>query len=154
VSDFQIELAAPMHGWMRVLMQSGTDVLEGNASYISDCVTELVYAALETTESRAPRDVHFFEEPDAYRMRITGSGTTVQLTVTHHNKYPPLNNDPAATIALAVQLPRSALATALWSAVNRLVTSHGIPAIEAGWQRPFPAKEFAQLGERVTRARS
>lgn len=157
MSHVWIELAAPAHGWMRVDIHHFFDDVvanASNASYVSDCLADLVSAALEITESRAPRDVHFSEEPGVFRLRITGAGTTVQLTVTHHLKYPPLNNDPSATVALAAQLPRTALATAIWTAVNKLVASHGIPAIEAGWQRPFPAKEFAQLGERVARAGS
>lgn len=157
MSDVRFELAAPKHGWMRVVISHYFDDVvanASNASNVSDCLGDLVSAALEITESRAPRDVYFSEEPGVFRLRITCTGATVQLTVTHHRSYPPLDNDPAATVALDAQLPRTELATAIWTAVSKLVTSHGIPAIEAGWQRPFPAKELAQLGERVSPARS
>lgn len=150
MTDLAIELAPPLHGWMKVRLLRGTDVLESTASYASDCITDLVYAALEITESRTPRDVHFVEEPASYRLRVTGDGATVQLTVTAHRYFPPKNNTDA-TVAFAAELPRTACAQAMWNAVNQLVSTIGTAGIEAGWQRPFPAKEFAQLSDSVGR---
>jgi len=49
----------------------------------------------------------------------------------------------AAAVAPAVA------ARAIWSALRRLEGAIGRERIEAGWKCAFPAKEFAQLGERL-----
>lgn len=147
--EIQIELAEPKHGWMQVRVQVGSDEWQGLASYVADCVTDLVYAALELTESREARDVIFFEEPAACRFAVTGTGDIVQVTMTQHPDLAPRPNARNGEVVLSAAVPRMSVAKAIWSALHHLEVTCGLQRVEDGWQKPFPAKEFAQLTARV-----
>lgn len=148
-AEIRIELGEPNHGWMAVRFRVGADEWQCHASYVFDCVTDLVYAALELTESREARPVIFFEEPSACRLSITGLGDVVHVTITKHQDVQPTPNAHNGTIVLSVAVSRASLTKAIWSAVHQLEVTTGTQRFEAEWRTPFPAKELAQLRERI-----
>lgn len=134
---------------MHVRLQIGADEWECEASYIFDCVTALVYAALELTESREARAVIFFEEPGAGRLAMTGDGDMVQVTLTTHRDTSPRPNARNGEVVMSAAVSRTVVTKAIWSAVHQLEVTSGLQRIEAEWRTAFPVKELAQLAARV-----
>jgi len=132
-----------------VIIRIGSDEIQCFASYIVDSLTDFVYAALELMELRPPRPVVLFEEPTAIRVSLVGDGDRVDVRITHHPDLAAAGSDRLGTVSLSGTVGRVALAGAIWSALRRLEAAVD-ERTESEWRRPFPTKELAQLGKRLT----
>jgi hypothetical protein len=142
-------LGEPVHGWVLISIRVGAEVVECHASYIVDSLTDLVYAALEITERRPIRPVIVFEEPGAIRISLVSTEQLVRVSITRHRDLASARNDRNGTQLLSTSVESIRLARAIWSAMRRLEGALSRDLIEAAWHNPFPAKEVAQLGERL-----
>ena len=149
MADVRLDMGEPMHGWMSIAVRIGADEWAARASYVVDSVADLVYAALELAELRPARPIILLEEPAAYRMSFLDEGARVRVTITRHPDLATAQHDRRGTLAMTASVERMAIARAIWSAMRRLEGAIGRAQIESGWQRPFPASEIAQLGQRL-----
>jgi len=72
--------------------------------------------------------------------------------VNRSGKYDNVRRTPPAgsgTVVLAAAVERDALAWAIAAALEHLVAAHGVERIEVAWRASFPAKELAQLTQRL-----
>src|SRR5678815_17548 len=145
MADVRFDLSEPSGGWMPVNMRIGGDEIRSAAAYVVDCLTDLVYAALELLERRPVRPILLFEEPEATRLSFVGDRDVIEVAITRHPDLAAAQSVRNGTTLLATSMERIALARAIWSAVRRLEGAIGRDGIEAGWSHRFPAKEIAQL---------
>jgi len=150
MSDVRVDVASPQHGWLPITIRVDDEAVECQASHIVDTLKDLVYAALELTERRAPRPIIIFEEPGAIRVSLVGSEQLVALTITRHRDLASAQNDQNGASMLSSSVERIGLARAIWSGMRRLERTVSREQIEAAWHNAFPAKEIAQLGERLS----
>lgn len=150
MASVRLDLGTPEHGWLPLTLSIGGGVIECRASYVADTLADLAYCALDLLEGRPARAVIFFEEPDATRVGFDElPGDMISVTVTRHRDLLQASNASRGTPVMASTASREEIARAIWSGMRRLEGGIGIAGIEAGWQRPYPAKEVAQLGERL-----
>src|SRR4051812_47030920 len=116
MSDVRLEFGEPRHGWIKVSLRFGADEVQSTASYVADCMTDFVYAALELVERQAARPIIMFEEPAAIRVSFTGAGDMVAVEVTRHRDLGAAQNSREGSAMLAASVERIPLARAVWSA--------------------------------------
>lgn len=146
MSDVRFDLSEPSSGWMPISVRIGSDEIRCSASHIVDCLTDLVYAALELLEHRPVRPIILFEEPEATRLSFVGDRDLIVVTITRHPDLGAAQSARSGTALVETSVARMPLVRAIWSAVRRLEGAIDRDHIEAAWRNPFPAKEITQLG--------
>jgi hypothetical protein len=145
----RVDLASPEHGWMQITVRVDDQEVAMRASYLVDTITELAYAALDLIEQRPTRAVLVYGEPATHRVRLDGDGDEARLTISLHRDLEPARGAEPGEVRLIAQLPRVAIARAIWSGLRRIEGELGREVIERAMQTRWPVAVIAQLGERV-----
>ena len=149
MAEVRIELEAPAHGWIAVTLVTDAASWRCVASSVLEGLTDLVSAALELVERLPARSVVLHEEPAATRLAFVTAGDRVQVNVTHHDDHRDAMLGKPGTAVLTASCDRLDLARVIWRGFRRLQGAVDAAAIAAGWPATFPAREVAQLGERL-----
>jgi hypothetical protein len=136
----------PRAGWIRMLVISGSDRIEFDASYTPrDSLGELAIALLALLQSDAEAAITFNSEPEVTVLKLRPSSDQVELMLERYSGH--RRDEDAATLLLQRRVPKRQAVLAFLRPLRTLRRMCSPVVYERAWGHVYPARALEQIEE-------
>jgi hypothetical protein len=131
------------HGWMVMKLANDSDADNDGAtitaSYLSDCLADLLRATASLVNGASEATVMFCEEPGEYRCNLHTEGARLNIAILWFKETFTRAPDEAGEQVYVTECRLASFAGAVLSATQKLLETHGIDGYRDVWgDHDFP----------------
>jgi hypothetical protein len=139
------------HGWADAEVSDELAHVSIEASYISDCLDDLLYAVWRTTQGDVETRCSCQDEPGEHRWIINRDGQEVLLRVLRFESSHPRRPDELGRLIYQTRQDVTVFARAIALGASRTLETYGEMGFELRWGKPFPTRTLELIQAELRR---